>query len=851
VDLHSGHMCYACQAGAWRAQAMDSCSTCPPREVQWSSFVLTWGISFVACFILGAMSMDAALWGHMHAVIMRMLVNHAAVMVFLGSFVDWELEPLLGKDGADSVAALMTVLSFGGGVPRATLLLDCIFRSDTGTAWEAAQMQFVFWLLCPLASVIACIFASIVVFELGTWGYRLRAFTTNSQVVLKSIQQIEDPYTSNQGRGGHSTSSFAFKIQDRVLCLFRQEVANAKFADRVLLTYRDIRGMLLICFYLVWPPTFQFFLSMVHCRDIGDGAGSRLLIAPEVMCWEGDHTPFGIGAILLTLLLGIGFPLFLADVGRSWQMIEDDPRWKSIYMFFADGYEDGKAWWEALPQLRRAVCFLIPVLPVSRETQLGIFTAVMLLLLALHVKVKPFDNRAYELLDRLELYSLMLAAYLGLTLLVCYYSLPYYGNRDTQLLPVIVSMASMALVMMHTRLSFLFHQFLGKFVLLLWACLFLYVYLGFQSTAESKKAAVTVLFFGMLLMHGCFAVWCLGMMSAKVKASAAEGFVRSKVKLVNAMLAEAKKDADHHTDGQPTWTSRGRSTGSNDMNQVKQILSRKETAAPLELAVAAVRDSKMESCYDSMMIRMAQSRLHRKEAVVRLDHHTGSLILGLHPDALESEDGSISMSARKLLAESGPFLSIDERGMVAMSLYQALQHVLVECALEVISTDILEFLIRWAFAAKYRRERVTEKMHQKHTVEKEPGKVGLEVSAAGLLKAKIAERGMTAEQFQSELLIVNRMDRKRLEEELADFIRLLRAKEKIVLEERAARAEQPVQEGNAGEGDDYLKLTRGMDTVPAMQDRLVVSKMVDRSPQRVDRSGHQFAALLPAMNQME
>jgi len=210
------------------------------------------------------------------------------------------------------------------------------------------------------------------------------------------------------------------------------------------------------------------------------------------------------------------------------------------------------------------------------------------------------------------------------------------------------------------------------------------------------------------------------------------------------------------------------------------------------------------------------------------------------------------MSARKLLAESGPFLSIDERGMVAMSLYQALQHVLVECELDVISTDILEFLIRWAFAAKYRRERVTEKMHQKHTVEKEPGKVGLEVSAAGLLKAKIAERGMTAEQFQSELLIVNRMDRKRLEEELSEFIRLLRAKEKIVLEERAARAEHPVQDqGNAGEGDDYLMLTRGTDTAPALQDRLVVSKMVDRSTRSPDRSGHQFAALLPAMNQME
>merc|ERR1712137_642566 len=94
------------------------------------------------------------------------------------------------------------------------------------------------------------------------------------------------------------------------------------------------------------------------------------------------------------------------------------------------------------------------------------------------------------------------------------------------------------------------------------------------------------------------------------------------------------------------------------------------------------------------------SALFENCALVRFDTGRGDLVLGLHPGTIMNNPG-LSAYARRQIAKKGPFLTDEEREFIAMSLRDALVHVIDTCNMNKVHNSMLEFLIRTTFVWKH------------------------------------------------------------------------------------------------------------------------------------------------------
>lgn len=238
----------------------------------------------------------------------------------------------------------------------------------------------------------------------------------------------------------------------------------------------------------------------------------------------------------------------------------------------------------------------------------------------------------------------------------------------------------------------------------------------------------------------------------------------------------------------------------------------------LDLALAKDNQVSEGGWLTKLQAFLAKSESKSQGALIRFEQSSCELVLGLHPDTYMN-DPHLSAYARRTLARSGPFLTDQEREYVSMALKDCLQHVIVSLASERISCNLLEFLCRLAFTWKFRKQELTIKDEE---AEKSPVKPSLNnaalmagaggqalmvapntvthdteelghqrASVTGSLVAKFAgskwrkkavhnmtrmmfddatfENGMTAADFQSELMQVMSMSKKKFEELFKDF----------------------------------------------------------------------------------
>eukprot|EP00415_Alexandrium_ostenfeldii_P000509 UN0509 len=97
------------------------------------------------------------------------------------------------------------------------------------------------------------------------------------------------------------------------------------------------------------------------------------------------------------------------------------------------------------------------------------------------------------------------------------------------------------------------------------------------------------------------------------------------------------------------------------------------------------------------------SHSEASKGLLRYDVTTNELILGLHPSTF-MHDMSLSSYTRKQLAKLGPFIGDEERRFIAISIRDALIHIIVDCDLNVIPCSLLEFLIRVTYAWCYEEQ---------------------------------------------------------------------------------------------------------------------------------------------------
>lgn len=196
-------------------------------------------------------------------------------------------------------------------------------------------------------------------------------------------------------------------------------------------------------------------------------------------------------------------------------------------------------------------------------------------------------------------------------------------------------------------------------------------------------------------------------------------------------------------------------------------------------------------------------------------------------------DPQLSAYTRRMLARLGPFLNDEEREFVAMSLHDAIHHIIVECDYDKVHVSILEFLMRITFAWKHhKREQIGEKdsddeedgMGQTLTWGQE--KPRLKTATSGSSSASINllmfddvifKHGMSAEDFQAFLNRITMLPRTEVEELLGRFF-----------EHRAVREDNASAEGSPSRGQTPRSAQKKMYSQelalpsPAVEERLAL-----------------------------
>jgi len=480
----------------------------------------------------------------------------------------------------------------------------------------------------------------------------------------------------------------------RMLGLFRNNIFRYPSPSRQWLALKDCAPLLVVAPFFVLPAVLKQMVIPLACGSIGDGGAEwRVLASPEVVCWKGQHTGWAVVAIIGIALYGLVLPVVtLILIATDRVGLQGSVREKAEWGFITDGYEPNYLHWEVFVQFRRVAIILVGLWPdLATTTELAAYQFIGVAALLLHLTFKPFENREGELLDRVELYGLC-AFLVGVTLTQVVLLADLAHRFD--LVPVLLGSALMVLSSLliflgsHIRLVLALAGALCCLVGLAALC----IYTSPDRHGARQVAGFLILACG-ALVNLCYVVWLLYHILEQVRVSIAQAFARSRKRLAEdgekearaGIRPEALKMAARHNTRILSWgwllwyrlralQKRQKSRGASWFRWLRDWLSRSPDA---------------------------------DDARVYFDPKTSELVLGLDPEMLQG-DPFISSYTKRVLARMGPFLTDQEREMIGVGFRDAIMYLIVVCDTNIVDCSLLEFLVRFVFAAKMHRREMLE-----------------------------------------------------------------------------------------------------------------------------------------------
>jgi hypothetical protein len=200
-----------------------------------------------------------------------------------------------------------------------------------------------------------------------------------------------------------------------------------------------------------------------------------------------------------------------------------------------------------------------------------------------------------------------------------------------------------------------------------------------------------------------------------------------------------------------------------------------------QIQVGRLFKSHSKSCFSRLSNCLSCLDASGSGALIYFDVHSRELVLGLHPETY-MHDPSLSAYTRRMLARLGPFLTDEEREFVAMSLHDAIAHIIIECDYDKITVHLLEFLIRYTFASHFHKRELLGGTHEEDDGEVAmvwgTPKITLTMSVSKLktnlvdlmFDHEVFKHGITSTVFQSVLMQITMMPRIEAEELLSKFL---------------------------------------------------------------------------------
>eukprot|EP00927_Polykrikos_kofoidii_P035472 TRINITY_DN30024_c0_g2_i1.p1 TRINITY_DN30024_c0_g2~~TRINITY_DN30024_c0_g2_i1.p1 ORF type:complete len:937 (-),score=113.32 TRINITY_DN30024_c0_g2_i1:94-2565(-) len=745
-----GYACQSCVEKNWRPhdQPRALCIDCT-----WVSWLRVFLVIALECFfvwVLAAMSVNASIWGGLHSVTLRLALNYLTAVSVVARLESWELEAYLGTNFAAIISFLLKILfRFDGGVVVQQMGLVCLFaKTSVGaqhhSGWASLKGGTLFWALAPIIWSFAFMLLGVVVIRCHSTWVRIKR-TIGGAKVSTRVHVCED-------------------LEPRIFGIFRSATSRARGCRQTVMALQDSVPLIVVAVFLCLPTVLRELVATLACERFPDGSRTawRLLAHPEIVCWEGDHSVYGIFAVLVVVFWGVVVPLSLAVFLRLKRAeIATSRRLRVTWNFVSDGYEPRFAFWEGVVQLRRFVLVVIVgIWPgLTRQAELALYQVIGALALTIHLSGKPFDNRAGELLDRIEQYGLML--FLIIVSALQLVLLARLGARY-DLLPALMTLT----IGFVCILSFLGVRGIARILAVIGtgvAVLFVIGTWASDGDSFQRVAAFCVVLLA-ILINAAYMAWTWFMVFAEAH------------RAVAASIRRSQSTAKQKDEGASCEVTPGMQLALNTRHMLAS-----STPGGTLIPRPTLPETQTGSVFSGIRGVLLSSQSKLEGALIRFDVKTKELILGIDP-ATALCNPLLSAYAKRQLARLGPFLTDEERKFIAMGFKDALLYIIDDCDINPVNSDMLEFLIRTAFVWRYqKRSAEIASDGGGRTGDKDLGRVTS--SKADKMSAQVVAptfgellfedgtyaTGMTAVDFQAELQRITTMSVEEVEALLDTF----------------------------------------------------------------------------------
>jgi len=368
-----GPFCGSCKQGYQRSTPDMPCSDCPP---DWLTLmvicvVMTGGIGGL-CLL--SWSQDASLGNlrGVYSIVLKILCNFFVQLKALGQVTDLNGVIKELSDEGLSQAILTSPVAFSLGIgdvlenpSTAIFSLECLMMSS-GTSPRDSQYIKVLGasLLIPVVLLLTLLLSAVC-----CWTWQL--------------------------------------LRPKPL-----RWATKSLSSRIILSFSSLAVLEM---YFLQPMVTSMLLSVFNCQS-ADGGGTlmefpRWAFDMSVNCESDQHqswqlvTAFG----LLVWSFGIPFILFLIPkliLRRKHYTLQSPEMW-SVFGFLYDGFEPDFWYYESWMMLRKTYILIAAnVFWLSSETRTVLLLTLVIYFRYMHLRDLPFDNRAYQGVDRLQFDSL-------------------------------------------------------------------------------------------------------------------------------------------------------------------------------------------------------------------------------------------------------------------------------------------------------------------------------------------------------------------------------------------------------------------------------------------------------------
>lgn len=170
--------------------------------------------------------------------------------------------------------------------------------------------------------------------------------------------------------------------------------------------------VMLIPIFIAHPIATQYFLSVFDCGKNNPGTSiqydtERLLSNLDVDCSSDEHLNMQNASIIGIVVISFGVPAFFCAMLRILKHKLHQDNVFELIGFLYNGFEPNVYYFESVIMLRKVlftICAVIPGLDDDGRTTVMLFVAIIFL--AVNNTMEPWDDRNYNLLDRIEAASL-------------------------------------------------------------------------------------------------------------------------------------------------------------------------------------------------------------------------------------------------------------------------------------------------------------------------------------------------------------------------------------------------------------------------------------------------------------